>query len=144
MITNCIGKAQSYLFLKCWLFLTLESWLAFIYSLGELRDFRRLRRMLHIKVETKKSMIPVRIAYLRPRFTSRFTRRPASTTPQKLAVIVGQNGMSRIEAMMAPVQAPVPGKGTATKSMSPSHWNSSTGPAFSLALLNSISSIWDP
>lgn len=79
------------------------------------------------------------MAYLRPRFTNKFTRRPASTTPKKLDDTAGQNGMSRMEAMMAPVHAPVPGNGTATKSMRPSHWNSSTGPAFSLAFSNSIS-----
>ncbi|CAH8263122.1 unnamed protein product [Arabidopsis lyrata] len=44
--------------------------------------------------------------------------------------------MSKIDAIIAPVQAPVQGNGTAITSISPSHWNSSTGPAFSLALLN--------
>ncbi|PQQ09899.1 hypothetical protein Pyn_21354 [Prunus yedoensis var. nudiflora] len=40
-----------------------------------------------------------------------------------------------MEAMMAPV----PWKGTATNSIRPSHWNSSTRPSFSLALTNSMS-----
>lgn len=92
-----------------------------------------------MNVETKKRMIPVIIAYFRPRFTSKFTRSPANTTPMKLAEKPDQNGISRIAAMKAPVHAPVPGKGTATKSMRPSHWNSSTGPAFALAFLNSKS-----
>ena len=72
-------------------------------------------------MDIKKRMIPVTMAYLRPRFTSKFTRSPANTTPKKLADTADQKGISRIEAMMAPVHAPVPGKGTATKSISPSH-----------------------
>lgn len=91
------------------------------HQLYELKDFLTFRRIVHIKVETKKRIIPVRMAYLRPRFSSKFTSNPANTTPQKFAETADQNGMSRIEAMMAPVHAPVPGKGTATKSIKPSH-----------------------
>ena len=70
------------------------------------------------------------MAYFRPRFMSKFTSNPARTTPTKLADKPDQNGMPRTDAMMAPVHAPVPGNGTATNSVSPSHWNSSTGAAF--------------
>lgn len=97
-------------------------------------------RTLHINVDTKKRAIPATMACFKPRFTSKFTNSPANTTPQKLDETADQNGMSRIDAIIAPVQAPVPGNGTATKSISPNHLNSSTGPAFSLALLNKISS----
>lgn len=110
-----------------------------MYHLGELEDFLRFRRMLHMNVEIKKRITPVTMAYFIPRLTSKFTKSPANTTPQKFADTADQNGISRIEAMMAPVHAPVPGKGTATNSIRPSHWNSSTGPAFFLALSNSIS-----
>jgi hypothetical protein len=90
-------------------------------KLYKLEDLLICRRILHIKVDIKKRMIPVIVAYLRPRFTNKFTRRPANTTPQKFADTADQKGISRIEAMMAPVHAPVPGKGTATKSIRPSH-----------------------
>ena len=40
----------------------------------ELKPFLRFLRMLHMNVETKKRIIPVMIAYFRPRFTSKFTR----------------------------------------------------------------------
>lgn len=109
------------------------------FNFDELKYFLRFRRRVHMNVEIKKRITPVTIAYLRPTFTSKFTRSPANTTPTKFAVTADQNGISRIEAMKAPVHAPVPGKGTATNSIRPSHWNSSTGPAFSLALLNSMS-----
>lgn len=92
-----------------------------------------------MKVDTRNRTIPVKTAYLRPRLTSKLTSRPANTTPKKFADMADQKGISRMEAMMAPVQAPVPGNGTATKSINPSHWNSSTGAAFSLALSNNIS-----
>lgn len=91
------------------------------FEFEELKDFLIFPRILHIKVDIKKRIIPVTIAYLRPRFTSKFTSSPANTTPKKLADTAGQNGISRIEATMAPVHAPVPGKGTATKSIKPSH-----------------------
>lgn len=74
-----------------------------------------------MNVETKKRMIPVMMAYFRPRFTSKFTSIPANTTPKKFADTAGQNGISRIDAIMAPDHAPVPGNGTATKSIRPSH-----------------------
>lgn len=77
--------------------------------------------MLHMNVETKKRMIPVMIAYLRPRLTSKFTSSPAKSTPKKLADTAAQNGISRMAATNAPVHAPVPGKGTATNSIRPSH-----------------------
>lgn len=110
-----------------------------IYHFDELEDFLSFRRMLHMNVEIKKRITPVTTAYLRPRFTSKFTRSPANKTPKKFADTADQNGISRTEAIMAPVHAPVPGKGTATNSIRPSHWNSSTGPAFFLALSNSMS-----
>lgn len=47
------------------------------------------------------------MAYFIPRFTSKFTRSPAKMTPKRLAVTADQNGMPRIEATKAPVQAPV-------------------------------------
>ncbi|CAL9001667.1 unnamed protein product [Prunus brigantina] len=94
--------------------------------------------MLHMNVDIMKRIIPVITAHLRPRFTSKFTRSPANTTPKKFADTAAHNGISRMEAMMAHVHASVPGKGTATNSIRPSHWNSSTGPAFSLALTNSM------
>lgn len=72
-------------------------------------------------VEMINSIIPVTMAYLSPRLTNKFTRSPANTTPTKFAEAAGQNGISNIEAMMAPVQAPVPGNGTATNSIRPSH-----------------------
>lgn len=93
-------------------------------------------RTLHINVDTKKRAIPATIACFRPRFTNS----PANTTPHKLDETADQKGISRIDAIIAPVQAPVPGNGTATKSISPNRWNSSTGQAFSLALLNKMSS----
>lgn len=89
-----------------------------------------------MSVEIIKRIKPIATAYLRPRFTSKFTRRPAKTTPKKFAETADQKGMLRIDAMMAPVHAPVPGNGTATNSIKPSHWNSCTGAAFSLALSN--------
>lgn len=49
----------------------------------ELKPFLRFLRTLHMNVETKKRIIPVMIAYFRPRFTSKFTSRPANTTPKK-------------------------------------------------------------
>ncbi|KAI5346405.1 hypothetical protein L3X38_014284 [Prunus dulcis] len=104
------------------------------YQLDELKDFLKFRRMLLMNVDIMKRIIPVIIAYLRPRFTNKFTRSPANTTPRKFADTAAQNGISRMEAMMAPVHAHVPGKGTATNSIRPSYWNSSTRPAFSLAL----------
>ncbi|PQP97331.1 hypothetical protein Pyn_09063 [Prunus yedoensis var. nudiflora] len=55
------------------------------YQLDELKDFLRFRRMLHMNVDIMKRIIPVIIAYLRPRFTSKFTRSPANTTPKKFA-----------------------------------------------------------
>lgn len=109
----------------------------------ELSTLRSFRRILHMKVEITNNITPVRIAYLRPKFTSKLTRRPAKTTPQKFAEIADQKGISKIEAMIAPVHAPVPGNGTATNSISPSHWNSSTGPAFAFAFSNIISRNWD-
>lgn len=72
-------------------------------------------------VEMINSIMPVTMAYLSPRLTNKFTRSPANTTPTKFAETAGQNGISNIEAMMAPVQAPVPGNGTATNSIRPSH-----------------------
>lgn len=78
-------------------------------------------------------------AYLSPMLTSILTKRPASTTPQKLADTADQNGISRIEAIIAPVHAPVPGNGTATNNIKPSHRNSSMGPAFRLAFSNNRS-----
>lgn len=92
-----------------------------------------------MNVEIINKITPVITAYLSPRLTSKFTRSPASTTPTKLADTADQKGISNIEAMKAPVQAPVPGNGTATNSIRPSHWNSFTGPAFRLALSNNIS-----
>jgi hypothetical protein len=42
---------------------------------------------------------------------------------------------------MAPDHAPVPGNGTATNSIKPSHWNSSTGAALRRALSKRRSTI---
>lgn len=74
-----------------------------------------------MKVETVNKIIPVTMAYFSPRFTSKFTKSPANTTPQKFAERADQKGISRMEAMIAPVHAPVPGNGTATNSIRPSH-----------------------
>mmetsp|Transcript_1063 Transcript_1063/g.3131 ORF Transcript_1063/g.3131 Transcript_1063/m.3131 type:complete len:236 (+) Transcript_1063:240-947(+) len=49
------------------------------------------------------------------------TMRPAETTPAKMEVRASTRGMPRTKAIMAPVQAPVPGKGTPTKAASAVH-----------------------
>ena len=72
-------------------------------------------------VDTKKRSAPVAMAYFKPRFISKFTNNPARTTPTKFADRPDQNGMPRTDAIMAPLQAPVPGNGTATNSINPSH-----------------------
>jgi len=81
-------------------------------------------------VDTRNRKTPVTIAYFRPRFMSKFTSSPARMTPTKFAEKPDQNGMVKTDAIIAPVHAPVPGNGTATNNISPSHWNSSTGAAF--------------
>ena len=43
---------------------------------------------------------------------------PAMPTPMRIAKKDGRSGKSRMEAAMAPVHAPVRGRGRATKSMS--------------------------
>lgn len=43
-----------------------------------------------MKVEITNNIMPIRMAYLRPKFTSKLTRRPADTTPQKFAETADQ------------------------------------------------------
>lgn len=105
-------------------------------------DFLRDRSTLHMTVDTKNRTTPVIIAYFRPRFISKFTSRLARMTPKKLAEKPDQNGMPKTDAMIAPVHAPVPGNGTATNNINPSHWNSSTGAAFRRARSNRRSISW--
>lgn len=96
----------------------------------------KTRRALHMNPDAMNMKIQATMAYLRPMLTNMLTKRLAKTTPQKFAEMADQKGISRMEAMMAPVHAPVPGNGTATNSIRPNHWNSSTGPAFCFAFLN--------
>ena len=63
----------------------------------------------------------------------------AITTPNATAKKAGIKRMRKIEAIIAPVHAPVPGKGTATKSIRPIASYRSTISACCLALLNSHS-----
>jgi hypothetical protein len=78
--------------------------------------------------------IPIKTASRVPTLTKMLTKMPASKTPTKLADIASQKFIPKMEAAMPPDHAPVPGNGTATNNMSPSHWNSCIGPAFCLVL----------
>ena len=69
-------------------------------------------------------------------------RNPAMSTPAKMEGRAFRSGMSKKAAASAPVQAPVPGRGTATKSMSPRYLYFVTFRPFRWALASSRSTRW--
>ena len=79
-------------------------------------------------------------AYINPILHNMLTMQHAKITPTKFALTALQNGMPRMYAPIAPLHAPVPGRGTATKSIKPSHLNSLMGPLFLWVFSNSQSS----
>ena len=64
---------------------------------------------------------------------------PATTTPAKMDGMAFLKGISRNAAAKAPVQAPVPGRGMATKSISPRYLYFVTFCPFRCAFFSSLS-----
>mmetsp|Transcript_209 Transcript_209/g.291 ORF Transcript_209/g.291 Transcript_209/m.291 type:complete len:250 (-) Transcript_209:138-887(-) len=75
-----------------------------------------------------------------PAFTSAATIRPADKTPTKIEETASAIGIPITKAIMAPVQAPVPGKGTPTKAASAcQRFLPSTSELFFRALVRGLS-----